>query len=386
MRWLLHHCNYRGVNESGLLPALVRDHSANFSLVREFTSGSGPRERLRARRTARLGSPAVGSLIAIDAGTTGVRALAVDEAGAVVDVSYREITQYFPRPGWVEHDADRDLGGGGRHRRRGGPPPGGPGPAGRRPSGSPTSARPWWPGTARRGRRSTGPSSGRTGGRRPPATPCGKPAISPSSGRRRGSSSIPTSRPPRCPGSSPRAAWSTPPRSSGDGGRLAHLESHRWDRRRPVPSPTPPTPPDPPLRHRGPGLVGGTGRDLRSPPPDPPRGRPLLRSLRRRQRRSGRSRLPGGRGPRLRGGRRPAGGALRPGLLLPGDGQGRPTGPGASSWPTSVRPARRPRRASSPPWPGTSATTAARHRWPTPWRGRSSSPGPPSSGCATASG
>jgi glycerol kinase len=46
----------------------------------------------------------VGCVIAIDAGTTGVRALAVDEGGKVVDVSYREITQYFPRPGWVEHD------------------------------------------------------------------------------------------------------------------------------------------------------------------------------------------------------------------------------------------------------------------------------------------
>ncbi|HXQ75299.1 MAG TPA: glycerol kinase GlpK [Acidimicrobiales bacterium] len=47
----------------------------------------------------------MGCVIAIDAGTTGVRALAVDEGGRVVDVSYREITQYFPRPGWVEHDA-----------------------------------------------------------------------------------------------------------------------------------------------------------------------------------------------------------------------------------------------------------------------------------------
>ena len=44
-------------------------------------------------------------VIAIDAGTTGVRALAVAENGAVVDVSYRELTQYFPRPAWVEHDA-----------------------------------------------------------------------------------------------------------------------------------------------------------------------------------------------------------------------------------------------------------------------------------------
>jgi glycerol kinase len=44
-------------------------------------------------------------VIAIDAGTTGVRALAVAENGAVVDISYRELTQYFPRPAWVEHDA-----------------------------------------------------------------------------------------------------------------------------------------------------------------------------------------------------------------------------------------------------------------------------------------
>jgi glycerol kinase len=45
-------------------------------------------------------------VIAIDAGTTGVRALAVDAAGSVVDSAYAEFTQYFPRPGWVEHDPD----------------------------------------------------------------------------------------------------------------------------------------------------------------------------------------------------------------------------------------------------------------------------------------
>jgi glycerol kinase len=44
-------------------------------------------------------------VLAVDAGTTGVRALAVDERAAVVDVAYRELTQHFPRPGWVEHDA-----------------------------------------------------------------------------------------------------------------------------------------------------------------------------------------------------------------------------------------------------------------------------------------
>lgn len=44
--------------------------------------------------------------IAVDAGTTGVRALVVDERARVVDIAYRELTQHFPRPGWVEHDAD----------------------------------------------------------------------------------------------------------------------------------------------------------------------------------------------------------------------------------------------------------------------------------------
>lgn len=43
-------------------------------------------------------------VIALDAGTTGVRALAVNEASSVVGVAYRELTQHYPRPGWVEHD------------------------------------------------------------------------------------------------------------------------------------------------------------------------------------------------------------------------------------------------------------------------------------------
>ena len=45
-------------------------------------------------------------VIAIDAGTTGVRSFALDEAGQPVGLAYRELTQHFPRPGWVEHDAD----------------------------------------------------------------------------------------------------------------------------------------------------------------------------------------------------------------------------------------------------------------------------------------
>ncbi len=45
-------------------------------------------------------------VLAIDAGTTGVRTLAIDASGAVRTSSYREFPQHFPRPGWVEHDAD----------------------------------------------------------------------------------------------------------------------------------------------------------------------------------------------------------------------------------------------------------------------------------------
>ena len=45
-------------------------------------------------------------VLAIDAGTTGVRTVAVDGAGATVGFAYREFAQHFPRAGWVEHDAD----------------------------------------------------------------------------------------------------------------------------------------------------------------------------------------------------------------------------------------------------------------------------------------
>ena len=44
--------------------------------------------------------------LAIDAGTTGVRAFAVDDSGTPCGWKYREFTQHFPQPGWVEHDPD----------------------------------------------------------------------------------------------------------------------------------------------------------------------------------------------------------------------------------------------------------------------------------------
>ena len=46
----------------------------------------------------------MGLVITIDSGTTGVRTFAVDEKGVPLGFAYREFTQHFPRPGWVEHD------------------------------------------------------------------------------------------------------------------------------------------------------------------------------------------------------------------------------------------------------------------------------------------
>jgi glycerol kinase len=45
-------------------------------------------------------------VLAIDAGTTGVRTVAFDDHGRPRHASYREFPQHFPKPGWVEHDAD----------------------------------------------------------------------------------------------------------------------------------------------------------------------------------------------------------------------------------------------------------------------------------------
>ena len=45
-------------------------------------------------------------VIAIDAGTTGVRSRAIFADGGDVVAAYREFTQFYPEPGWVEHDAE----------------------------------------------------------------------------------------------------------------------------------------------------------------------------------------------------------------------------------------------------------------------------------------
>jgi glycerol kinase len=44
-------------------------------------------------------------ILSLDQGTTSSRAMLFDRKGQVVAVAQREFRQYFPRPGWVEHDA-----------------------------------------------------------------------------------------------------------------------------------------------------------------------------------------------------------------------------------------------------------------------------------------
>ena len=43
-------------------------------------------------------------VIALDQGTTGSRAVAFDHDGKCVGSVNKEFTQFFPYPGWVEHD------------------------------------------------------------------------------------------------------------------------------------------------------------------------------------------------------------------------------------------------------------------------------------------
>jgi glycerol kinase len=46
-----------------------------------------------------------GYILALDLGTTGNRAFLFDADGKIVASGYKELRQYYPKPGWVEHDA-----------------------------------------------------------------------------------------------------------------------------------------------------------------------------------------------------------------------------------------------------------------------------------------
>ena len=64
----------------------------------------------RLRSPRRIACAAV--ILAIDQGTTGhAPASSSTTRARIAGRAYREFAQHFPRPGWVEHDAERDLGG-----------------------------------------------------------------------------------------------------------------------------------------------------------------------------------------------------------------------------------------------------------------------------------
>ncbi len=45
-------------------------------------------------------------IMALDAGTTSNRCILFDKTGRICSMAQKEFTQYFPKPGWVEHDAN----------------------------------------------------------------------------------------------------------------------------------------------------------------------------------------------------------------------------------------------------------------------------------------
>lgn len=45
-------------------------------------------------------------ILALDQGTTSSRAIVFNKMGNIISVAQKEFTQYFPKPGWVEHDPD----------------------------------------------------------------------------------------------------------------------------------------------------------------------------------------------------------------------------------------------------------------------------------------
>src|SRR3990170_7948351 len=45
-------------------------------------------------------------VMSIDAGSTGITVLILDGSTRVVGRAYSEFSQHYPKPGWVEHDAE----------------------------------------------------------------------------------------------------------------------------------------------------------------------------------------------------------------------------------------------------------------------------------------
>ena len=45
-------------------------------------------------------------IMALDAGTTSNRCILFNEKGEMCSIAQKEFTQFFPKPGWVSHDAE----------------------------------------------------------------------------------------------------------------------------------------------------------------------------------------------------------------------------------------------------------------------------------------
>lgn len=45
-------------------------------------------------------------ILSFDQGTTSSRAIIFDKKGSIIASAQKEFTQFFPQPGWVEHDAN----------------------------------------------------------------------------------------------------------------------------------------------------------------------------------------------------------------------------------------------------------------------------------------
>ena len=44
-------------------------------------------------------------ILSLDQGTTSSRAIVFNKEGAIVSMAQKEFRQFYPQPGWVEHDA-----------------------------------------------------------------------------------------------------------------------------------------------------------------------------------------------------------------------------------------------------------------------------------------
>src|SRR4051812_29238097 len=78
-------------------------HSIFHTVPVMWASMSGTRSSSSIARECNLPG---GVILAIDQGTSGTTCLVFDGEAELVGRAAREFTQHFPRPGWVEHDAD----------------------------------------------------------------------------------------------------------------------------------------------------------------------------------------------------------------------------------------------------------------------------------------